>query len=213
MVWRVTTLWAVSVCLLEGVIIDRIAIIVGNSIVKDSDISRDLRVTSFLNDDPLNLSAEARKAAASRLVDQIFIRREIQLGNYATASPQEANKELDQLVQQRFKSQSSLQGALKKYGITAPDLRSHFLWQVTVLRFIDARFKPAVLVTDAEVENYYNEHRVALQRQHPSKADLENARPEITDLIAAQRVNKLFFSWLDEQRKATSIKYVEGSLQ
>ena len=30
-------------------IIDRIAVIVGNSIVKDSDIDRDLRVTAFLD--------------------------------------------------------------------------------------------------------------------------------------------------------------------
>jgi len=172
-----------------------------------------LRVTNFLNGDPLNLSAGARKAAANRLVDQIFIRREIQLGNYATASPEEANKELDQLMRQRFKSESSLQDALKKYGITAPDLRSYFLWQITVLRFIDARFKPAVLVTDAEIESYYNEHQTMLRRQHPGKADLEDVRGEITDLIAAQRVDKLFFSWLDEQRKAATIKYLESGLQ
>jgi len=213
MAWRVTQLLLVTAWLLKGVIIDRIAIIVGNSIVKDSDINRDLRVTNFLNGDPLNLSAGARKAAANRLVDQIFIRREIQLGNYATASPEEANKELDQLMRQRFKSESSLQDALKKYGITAPDLRSYFLWQITVLRFIDARFKPAVLVTDAEIESYYNEQQTMLRRQHPGKADLENVRGEITDLIAAQRVDKLFFSWLDEQRKAATIKYLESGLQ
>jgi hypothetical protein len=213
MAWRVTQLLLLTVCLLKGVIIDRIAIIVGNSIVKDSDINRDLRVTSFLNSDPLNLSAEARKTAANRLIDQIFIRREIQLGSYATASPQEANKELDELIRRRFKSESSLEDTLKKYGITAPDLRSYFLWQITVLRFIDARFKPAVLVTDPEVETYYKEHQTMLRRQHPGKADLEDVRSEITDLIAAQRVDKLFFSWLDEQRKAATIKYLEGNLR
>jgi hypothetical protein len=213
MAWRVTQLLLVTAWLLKGIIIDRIAIIVVNSIVKDSDISRDLRVTSFLNGDPLNLSASARKAAANRLIDQIFIRREIQLGNYATASPEEADKELDQLIQQRFKSESSLQDTLKKYGITAPDLRSYFLWQITVLRFIDARFKPAVLVTDAEVESYYNGHQATLRRQHPGKANLDDVRAEITDLIAAQRVDKMFISWLDEQRKAATIKYLEGDLQ
>jgi hypothetical protein len=213
MAWRLTKLVLVTVCLGKAVIIDRIAIVVGNSIVKDSDISRDLRVTSFLNSDPLNLSPAARKAAANRLIDQIFIRREIQLGNYATASPQEANKELDQLIRQRFQSESALQDKLKRYGVTAPDLRSYFLWQITVLRFIDARFKPAVLVTDAEIETYYNQHQAMLRHQHSGKADLEDVRSEITDQIAAQRVDKLFFSWLDEQRKAATIKYLEGSLQ
>ncbi len=61
--WRkMLTLLALAPCLVPAVIIDRIAIVVGDSIVKDSDINRDIRVTSFLNGDPLDLSDKARKA-------------------------------------------------------------------------------------------------------------------------------------------------------
>ena len=200
-------------CSLPGVIIDRIAIIVENSIVKDSDISRDLRVTSFLNAAPLDLGEQARKTAANRLIDQIFIRKEIQIGDYPIASPEQANKELDQLVKGRFKSETSLEETLKRYGITAPDLRSHFLWQLTVLRFIDARFKPAVLVTDEEIEKYYNEHHATFAKEHPGKSSLDDVREKIEELLAGQRVNKLFFAWLDERRKNASIKYLEGNLR
>ncbi len=49
----------------QSVVIDRIAIVVNNSIIKDSDIARDLRLTDFLNGDPLNLDPEARKKAAA----------------------------------------------------------------------------------------------------------------------------------------------------
>ncbi len=63
-----------------AVIIDQIAIVVGSSIIKDSDIGRDIRVTDFLNKEPLNFSNAARKESASRLMDQIFIRHEINLG-------------------------------------------------------------------------------------------------------------------------------------
>ena len=68
-------------------IIDRIAVIVGSSIVKDSDIERDLRVTYFLDGAPLDLGTESRKKATKRLIDQIFIRREIRLGDYPAATP------------------------------------------------------------------------------------------------------------------------------
>ncbi len=198
--------------LLPAVIIDRIAVVVGDSIVKDSDISRDIRVTDFLNNQPLDLSDKARKAAASRLIDQIFIRKEIQIGDYSVATRQQADQELDRLVSERFKSEAALQAKLKRYGITAPDLRSHFVWQLTVLNFIDARFRPAVLVTDAEVENYYREHAAALRREHPGKSSLDDLRGEITNLLGAERVNKLFFSWLDDQRKNTKLKYFEAGL-
>ncbi len=198
---RLLFLFVLASCLLPGVIIDRIAIIVEDSIVKDSDISRDLRVANFLNSAPLDLSEQARRTAANRLIDQIFIRKEIQIGDYPFASPQQANRELDQLVKDRFKSEGALQETLKSYGITAPDLRSHFLWQLTVLRFIDARFKPAVLVTDDDVEKYYNEHETAFKRKYPGKSSLDDVRGEIEDVLTGQRVNKLFFAWLDEQEE------------
>ncbi len=210
---RTLTLVALAPYLVSAVIIDRIAVVVGNSIVKDSDISRDLRVTSFLNGDPLNLSENARKIAASRLIDQIFIRKEIELGDYPVATPQQADRELDRLVQERFKSEAALQDALRKYGLVGPDLRSHFLWQLTVLRFIESRFRPAVLVTDEDIENFYKEHAAAFKREHPGKSSLDDVRPEINDTLSAQQVNKLFFSWLDEQRKENKITYFEASLR
>ncbi len=211
--YRVLCLLFLGIAVSRGVIIDQIAITVGNSIVKDSDISRDLRVTDFLNSEPLNLSEPARKTAASRLIDQIFIRKEIELGDYPIATPQQANAELDRLVQQRFKTEAALQDGLRRYGITAPDLTSHFLWQLTVLRFIDTRFKPAVLVTDADVEKYFKENGPALRREYPTKSTLNELRSQITDILAAQRVDKIFFTWLDDQRKQTKITYLERSLQ
>lgn len=208
-------LWtaALAVSGMQAVIIDQIAIVVGNSIVKDSDISRDLRVTNFLNNEPLNLSEAARKIAANRLIDQIFIRKEIELGDYPVATPQQADQELNRLVQQRFETEAALQDRLRNYGITAPDLRSHFLWQLTVLRFIDTRFKPAVLITDKDVEQYYAAHAADFRREHPAKSSLADVRNEVNDILAAQRVDKLFFSWLDEQRKQTKIKLFERGLQ
>ncbi|HEY7209216.1 MAG TPA: hypothetical protein VH477_03015 [Bryobacteraceae bacterium] len=203
----------IAVFSMKAVIIDQIAIVVGTSIVKDSDIGRDIRVTEFLNGQPLDLSENVRKETASRLIDQIFIRKEIELGNYPVATQQEADRELEGIVRTQFKSEAALQERLRMYGITAPDLRSHFLWQLTVLRFIDLRFKPAVLVTNSEIETYYKQHADAFRRSHPTKYSLADVREEIVDTLTAERVNKLFFSWLEEQRKQTKIKYFERSLQ
>src|SRR5581483_4108185 len=138
-------------CLLYAVIIDRIALIVGNSIIKDSDIERDIRVTSFLNNQPLDLSSAKRKEAVGHLIDQIFIRQEIRVASYPVATLQEADAQLDRLKKQRFKTQAAYQQALKADGLTELELRTQFQWQLTVLKFVDARFKPAVLVTDDEI--------------------------------------------------------------
>jgi hypothetical protein len=193
-------------------IIDRIAVIVGSSIVKDSDIERDLRVTAFLDGAPLDLARDAKKKAAKRLIDQIFIRREIRLGDYPAATPEEAAQQIDALKKQKFKTNANFQAALAKYGITEADLKTQFQWQLTVLRFIDARFKPAVLITDQEIETYYGAHRPALARQHPGKASLHDLEDTIRDILTGEKVNQLFFSWLDEQRQGVKIEFREASL-
>jgi hypothetical protein len=213
MLFRTLLVATAFACALPAVIIDRIAVVVGNSIVKDSDVNRDLRVTSFLNGEPLTLTDQARRVVANRLIDQIFIRKEIEIGDYTVATRKEADQQLEQLVKQRFKNEAALQKGLRRYGITAPDLRSHFLWQITVLRFIDTRFRPAVLVPDSDIEKYYKEHASALQKEHPGKASLDDVRGEINDILIAQRVDKIFFAWLDDQKKQTKIKYFERALQ
>jgi hypothetical protein len=209
---RASVLVLAAQCLAYAVIIDRIAVVIGNSIIKDSDVDRDIRATSFLDNQPLDLSLAKRKEAVNHLVDQVFIRREIRIGDYPVATYEEADNQLDRLVKQRYKTKGALDAALSRYGLTELDLRSQFKWQLTVLKFIDARFKPAVLVTDEEIEKYYNQHQAALARQYPGKT-LDDLRERIRDLLTAEAVNQQFFAWLDEQRNDTKIKYLEENLR
>lgn len=195
-----------------AVIIDRIAVIVGgNAIVKDSDIQRDIRVTDFLNNQPLELSNAARKKAADRLIDQIFIRREIRIGDYPAATLQDADRQLASLKKQRFRTNAQFQQALGRYGLTELELRTQFQWQLTVLQFIDLRFKPAVLITDEEIDKYYRDHSAALHREYPSKS-LDDVRDQIRDILTGEQVNRQFFAWLDDQRKNNKVVFREENL-
>ncbi|MGI8958824.1 MAG: hypothetical protein ACR2IV_03485 [Bryobacteraceae bacterium] len=194
-------------------IIDRIAIVIENRIVKESDIKRDIRVTSFLNKEAPDLSLASEKKAANRLIDQVFIRREIEVGDYPTATLQQADQQLAKLEKERFNTEAAFERALRRYDLTALDLRTQFQWQLTVLRFIDIRFKPAVLVTDDEVEKYYHEHAAALRREYPSKSSLDQLSGEIRDILTNEKVNQQFFVWLDEQRKSTKVQFLEASLR
>ena len=197
----------------SAVIIDRIAIVIGNAIVKDSDIERDLRVTEFLNGDALVLTPTARKKAADRLIDQAFIRKEIRIGDYPTATAQEAEQQLSTMKRDKFRTDTAFQDALRRYGLDELELKTQFQWQLTVLQFIDARFRPAAYVSDDEIQKYYKEHTAALRRQFPGKSTLSDLRLDVQNILAGERVNKLFFDWLDEQRKSNKIQYLEASLR
>ena len=213
---------AIAILLLAGwlasaAVIDRVAVIVGategtrRSIIKDSDIDRDIRFVSLLNGEPLDFSSAARKKSADRLIDQIYIRREIEMGDYPTVSLEQADQQLDRLEKEKFRTAAAFTEALRKYGLTELDVRLYFQWQLTILRFIEVRFKPAVIVTDDDIDKYYREHAAELRRTNPGKS-LDDLRDQIRDTLTGERVNQEFFGWLDEQRKTSKIKYREESL-
>ena len=210
---RVLAMALLTTLAAQAVIIDRIAIIAGNAIIKDSDINRDIRVTDLLNGQPIRIDNASRKQAASRLLDQVFIRREIRIGDYRTATPQSAEAQLAALKKQKFHTDAAYQQALERDRVTDLELRTQFQWQLTVLNFIDARFRPAAYVTDQEIESYYNSHTAALRKEFPGKTSLNALQPEIRNILAGEKVNQLFFAWLDERRKDTKVTYLEDNLR
>jgi hypothetical protein len=160
-----------------GVVIDRIAVIVGKHAIKASDIDRDLRLTEFLNNEPLNFNSEAKHKSADRLIDQEIIRQEILMGGYRRPAGNEGEAIEMQLIRDRFHdSGTEFSKALAAYGLTETQLRAQLLWQLTVLRFIDQRFPPQAQVSDDKQ-------------------------------AAAEQVNRDFTAWLDQARKRDRIEY------
>jgi hypothetical protein len=196
------------------VVLDRMAVIVGKHVIKSSDIDWDLRVTEFLNREPLNFNPQAKRQSAERLIDQEIIRQEIVTGNYRRPPDSDATTLEVQLKRDRFNgSDMSMREALQHYGVTANQLRAQLLWQLTVLRFIDQRFRPTVIVTDEEVRAYYDQHLAELRRQYPADSTFETLEVKVRSLLEGQRINESFNQWLDEARKRDRIEYRQEAFQ
>jgi hypothetical protein len=191
-----------------SVVIDRIAVVVEKHAVKRSEVDRDVRVTQLLNREPLSVTSETRRKAADRLVDQEIIRNELTSGGYGRAAEADAETMLEKLRRDRYaNSAARLKQSLAQYGLTEDELRSQLLWQLTVLRFIDERFRPGVLVTDDQVKQYYDQH-TALH-----KVTYEKAAPQIRETLEGEQINLQFENWLDERRKNEVVRFPEGALK
>lgn len=214
MLVRVLLLLTVMCQLLSAVVVDRVAIIVGRRVVKTSDIERDLRVTQFVNRQPLNLSAEAKRGVADRMITQELIRQELMNGGYTEPGQDDVTAYLQQLRNDRFKgSEEQLHLELSRYGLSEPQLRQYLLWQLTVLRFIDQRFRPGVLVTDEDVRDYYDEHHAEMVKANPAKNSLQELDPKIRETISGERVNKSFEEWLQQTKERTRVEYREAAFE
>jgi hypothetical protein len=180
-------------------VIDRVAVVVGLRAVKLSDIQRELRVTSFLNRQPLDESSAAMHKAAERLIDQELVRQDLQRGQYSQPTAEDAAAFLQQLKHSRFAGSDTLfQAELTRHHLTEDQLRRQLLWQLTVLRFIDERFRPGILITDEDI--------AAWRAQHPTEA--RNATDDqLRENLTGERINQAFDDWLAETRRDTRIEY------
>lgn len=124
----------------QGAVLDRIAVTVAQDAITESEVLEEIRVTSFLNNEPPDFSSASRRAAAERLVDQYLIRHELATGNYPKPDSARSNQVLSEFEKQHFRSHSEFEQKLKQYGITADDLKDHLLFQAAAIQFTDLRF-------------------------------------------------------------------------
>jgi len=201
--------------ILQGAVVyDRMAVVVGKHTIKSSDIYKDLRVAAFLNREPLRYSADMRRKAAERLIDQTILRDEIATGGYKGATEQEAQAMLDNIRKDRFAgSEPRLQAALASYALTEDELRAHLLWQLTVLRFIDQRFRNGVIVTDEDVRSYYDRHLADLKNEYRQNSSFEALQPKIRASIEGERINQNFAQSMEQARKNVQIRYLQGAFE
>jgi hypothetical protein len=195
-------------------IIDRIAVTLDNQVITESELAQEIRLTAFLNAAPPEFSSETRKRAADRLIEQKLIRREVQLGRYQGPGKDEVETMLKQIQTERFRSPADYRQALEKCDLTDEDLKAHLRWQLTLLRFIDARFRPGVQVTDDEIRAYYESELAKLEKADPgTKPKLEDLRDQIRDTLINQRVDQQLDEWLAAARRRTRIQFHPEAFQ
>jgi hypothetical protein len=181
----------------HAAVLDRVAMVVGNQVFTESEVQDEVRLTQFLNQQPLDLGPDERRAAAERLVDQQLIRNEMQIGGYPQPSPSEAEAMLRNFRQEHYRSIAQFRAALEKYGISEDQLKQHLLWQLTAVRFTDARFRP---VEPAPVSQ-------------PPSVQTANRLRAGAEARVGNSVDQQMEAWLKTARSQTRIDFKKEAFQ
>jgi len=192
----------------QAEIIDRIAVVVGNGVITESEILREIRLTAFLNGDPLDFSAACRRKTAERLVEQHLIGSEIRASAYPPADP-EAIERLFKQVRDRFPDPARYTEELRRAGVSEGELKAHLVRQLTTLRFLEFRFRPGIQIGEEEAAKYF-EQRLApeLEKTHPgAKFSLDDYRSQVEEALIGERLDKASVAWLKEARDHTRIEF------
>jgi hypothetical protein len=193
---------------MSAVIVDRVAVTVGNKVITDSEIDLRLRLTAFQNGEKPDFSAASKRAATKRLVDQRLVEREMDVGHYPHAASGKAL--VDDYVRTNFKAdRSAMVAALHEYGLTEQDLEEELTLQADMLTFLNLRFRPAVQVTDEDVVKYFDQQT----KQAAQEGTLSEVRGAIEQKLTGERADRELDAWLQDQRKRTKVEYNEKDLE
>jgi SurA N-terminal domain len=194
---------------LDGEIIDRIAVSVGNQAITVSELDREIRVTAFLNRTQPDFSPAARRTAADRMVEQRLILRELENAHYPSPADSEIDPILDKFKQDNFAGDQQYRSALAASGITEEDVRKELLWQRRLLRFIDVRFRPGVQVNPDDIQDYFDKVvEPAAEVAHPGQVlKLDDYRQQIEHKLTGEQVDAQMSTWLDSAKKRSEVVY------
>lgn len=212
--WSAALLLALSfAACLQAEIVDRVAIYSGTQVITELQLDEEMRVTAFLNRKPAVRTVDSRRAAAGRLVDQMLVEREMRLSRYPLPSATDVEEYFDR-VKKQFGTEAAFEKALAKYHLTETVLRSHLALQLTMLRFIDYRFRPEVAIGSADIAKYYRAHLPDWIAAHPDQPppSLNFSREKIRRVLSAKQADKALDAWLKENRNQMHLVYLDRTL-
>jgi hypothetical protein len=200
----------------RAVIVDGVAITVGNKVITQSEIDQRIRLTAFQNGEKPDFSLASRRQAAGKLIDQKLVEREMDLGRYPRATPEAGKDLLADYAKTYYKTNPiAMAAALETYGLKPQALADELALQSEMLTFLNLRFRPAVQVTDQDVLKYFKDQiqqGAGKTKQVAEAGALNELREEIEQKLTIERADKELDAWLQDQRKQTKIEYAEKDL-
>jgi hypothetical protein len=212
---RVVSLIVFCFCavLARAVIIDRLAVAVGNRIITELQIDEELRVTALLNRKPVLHSLEERRDAADRLVEQLLIKQEMDLSRYPLPGSADVDKYMQQIVDSSGGT-ANFGKMLASYNLTMETMRRHLELQLMELRFIDFRFRPDTVVSDSDVEAAYQKQVADWKQSHSGPPPtFEASREALRAELIEEQTDAAMNTWLGESRKRVNIVYFDKALE
>jgi len=201
-----------------GDVIDRIVATVNGHIVLESDWDEELDYEAFTAGKSVRqFTAEQRKAALDRLVDQELLRQQMPDNDPQLET---SEQDIDARLQEVRKhspgadTDQAWHALLARYNLSEDDLRKHVVMQVKILRLIDEHLTSTIQIDDKNIEDYYTQTFLPQLRQTGAKEpSLAEVTPKIRELLTQQKLNTALKEWMQNLRDSSTIvmKANEGS--
>jgi len=194
--------------------LDRVVAIANNDLILDSDVDEERRLEAL---QPYYESAApfSRDKAIERLIDRDLILQQAELQAQDPITDEHLNREIDALRKaipdcknKKYDCETTAgwDSFLAVNGFTEAEFNTRWRERMTVLRFIEQRFRAGIKITPDEIQAYYTKTMLPEYAKQNTKAPpLDTLTDRIQEVLLEQRVSGLLGDWLKSLRAQGSV--------
>jgi len=199
----------------ERVALDRVVAVVNEDLILESDLDEEARMAAF---QPLGGQTTAtRKELIERLIDRDLILQQMRLQPQPPITDAQVDAELGvlrknipQCAAYGCETNAGWEKFVAAQGFTVEELKERWRQRMEVLRFIEARFRMGIRISQAEMDAYYKETLVPAYEKEKVAPPVEAAIADrIQEILLQRQVDKLLDDWLTSLRAEGSVKIVK----
>jgi peptidyl-prolyl cis-trans isomerase SurA len=199
----------------ERVVLDRVVAVVNGDLILESDLDEEARMSAF---QPFaDRTAVTREQLVERLIDRDLILQQIRLQPQAQIMDAQVDAELRVLRKNipecaayGCETDAGWEKFVAAQGFTAEELRERWRQRMEVLRFVEARFRMGIRISQTEMDAYYKGTLVPAYEKERVTPPAEAAIADrIQEILLQQQVDRLLDDWLTSLRAEGSVKIVK----
>jgi len=152
--------------------------------------------------------AIALDQSRTRLIDQKLLAGEISSYLVNPALLREAALKQVAELRARFKTGAEFQSALRLLGVTQTQLRKRLERDQHILLMINTRMRPAAVVSQNEIQDYYERTFLpkASRLGRGAPLSLSAVQNQIREILVQEKINRLLDEWLKELREEHQVR-------
>ena len=192
--------------------VDRVVASVNGSPILWSDVEEEVRSNALMDGKPLaDITLQERNDALNRLIDNRLLEQQMRQANAVVTQP-DVHQQLEKMGQQIREQQKigdsdeAWKALLKKYGLDEAEVHARLRQQLSVLEFIELRFRPGAQPNQRQIQQYYNDVFVPeMKARGAAVPALPSVQPKIEEILLQQHITKNMDEYLKIVRASANI--------
>ena len=182
-------------------VVDRILAVVDRQVITLSEAELAREIGTLRGGGELSL-----ESAVDRLIESLLVEQEVKRFAAEPVPSEQVVQAIDS-IRGTFPTEDAFQQALEARGVTDEILEQLVRRQVAISRYLEARFRPLVHVSDEEVERYFEEELLPVLRARGQESPLEESIAEgVRRILSEREFNERVDEWIEGLKSKVRIR-------